>query len=63
MAHEIASKLKNSRTGAKEDQEPLGLLSHHLLMSGADWKEFQEVCGFLKESSNIQLTAPQNYFG
>lgn len=63
MAQELAAQLKNSRAGITDGQEPIGLLSHHLLMSAADWQEFQEVCLFLKESSNIKLTAPQNYFG
>ena len=63
MAGKIAGELQNCRTGTIENPEPIGLLTHHLMMSIDDWKEFQEVCIVLKKSISIKLTSPINYFG
>ena len=63
MADKIAGELQNCRTRALDTLEPIGLLTHHLIMSIDDWKEFQEVCLFAKKSTSIHLTPPIDYFG
>jgi hypothetical protein len=63
MADKIAGELQNCRTRAIDTLEPIGLLTHHLIMSIDDWKQFQEVCLVLKKSTSINLTSPINYFG
>ena len=63
MADKIAAELQNRRTRTKGAPEPIGLLTHHLIMSIDDWKEFQEVCLFAKKSTSIHLTPPIDYFG
>ena len=63
MADKIAGELQNFRTRSIDTLEPIGLLTHHLIMSIDDWKEFQEVCLVLKKSTSINLTSPINYFG
>mgnify|MGYP002885698885 CR=1 FL=1 len=63
MADKIAGELQNCRNKTKDTLEPIGLLTHHLIMSIDDWKQFQEVCLVLKKSTSINLTSPINYFG
>ena len=63
LADKIAAELQNRRTKTIGAAEPIGLLTHHLIMSTDDWKEFQEVCLFVKKSTSISLTPPIDYFG
>ena len=63
LADKIAAELQDRRTRTIGAAEPIGLLTHHLIMSIDDWKEFQEVCLFAKKSTSIHLTPPIDYFG
>jgi hypothetical protein len=62
MATNITAELVERRRGPTSTGEPVGLLTHHLAMTAADWREFETVCAMLVTHPAAKMLTSRDLF-
>lgn len=62
VAAALAAHLEARRTGRADPAEPSGLLTHHLVMVGEDWRALEALMLEVKSHRAVELIAPHDCF-